>query len=222
MIVSTANMTPNVSSKEMRGQRLKRLRKITGLSRKDFALRYQISPGTLQNWETARFGGLSEKGAHMMITAFKTEGVFCSFEWLMYQAGHGPKLDHMEQPSQTGLTSSKNTSTANEDLAVFLQNNPNAVHLWVEDQTMAPYFQKGILVAGTKKTGNGLSECIGHVCITQIQDQSTPVLRLITSASNSTFKLIHLNPLAPSNTSLTESYSLIYCAPIEWMHRGKL
>ena len=51
------------SSRSARAKRLKRLRKITTLSRKLFSEKYGISPGTLQNWETARFGGLTEKGA---------------------------------------------------------------------------------------------------------------------------------------------------------------
>ena len=35
---------------------------MTHYSREAFAEKYQISQGTLQNWETARFGGLTEKG----------------------------------------------------------------------------------------------------------------------------------------------------------------
>ena len=99
-ITSNIHVNLSTSSKEMRAQRLKRLRKTSGLSRKDFSKKYNISPGTLQNWETARFGGLTEKGANLIISALKCEKIFCTFEWLMYQSGSGTKFDHIEHQIQ--------------------------------------------------------------------------------------------------------------------------
>ena len=55
----------HAASKEMRAQRLKRLRKTTGLSRKDFSKKYDISPGTLQNWETARGANMLTENRRM-------------------------------------------------------------------------------------------------------------------------------------------------------------
>ena len=61
------------SLQKSRANRLKRLRRMTGMSRKDFSTRYHISQGTLQNWETGRFGGLTEKGARVILRAFRQE-----------------------------------------------------------------------------------------------------------------------------------------------------
>ena len=56
----------SVDKKTLAVQRAKRLimlREMSELSRNTLYKRYNIATGTLQNWENARFGGLSEKGA---------------------------------------------------------------------------------------------------------------------------------------------------------------
>lgn len=93
-VAKTAHPTHTSTSKnsrESRAKRLRRLRRLTKKSRKDFAVTYKISQGTLQNWETARFGGLTEKGANLVLNALKKEHIYCTFEWLMYGAGIGPQ-----------------------------------------------------------------------------------------------------------------------------------
>ena len=73
-----------------RAKRLRKLRAMAGLTRKAMTEKYQIPPGTLQNWEMPRFGGLSERGAHQVIQALTLEGVYARFEWLMMGVGNAP------------------------------------------------------------------------------------------------------------------------------------
>ena len=68
---------------KQRATRLKTTREMTGLTRKKFQDRYGIPKGTLQNWESARFNGLTVKGANVIINAFLAEGINCSAEWLL-------------------------------------------------------------------------------------------------------------------------------------------
>ena len=86
--MSNASYDDNTAaSKSARSKRLMCMRGMIGLSRREFCEKYDLSPGTLQNWEKARFGGLTEKGARRMIAHFKEEGVYSSFKWLMYGEG---------------------------------------------------------------------------------------------------------------------------------------
>ena len=57
------NQAQDPSGPQQRARRLHILREMTGLSRDKFQQRYGIARGTLQNWESARFGGLTVAGA---------------------------------------------------------------------------------------------------------------------------------------------------------------
>ena len=222
-MTSIINIQANLSasSKEMRAQRLKRLRKTTGLSRKDFSSKYNISPGTLQNWETARFGGLTEKGAHLMISALKCEQVFCSFEWLMYQSGSGPNFERIDNVSQQPDIKHFKCSSPQEDLQVFQKTNPSTLSLKISDDSMSPHFYSNQLVAGTKKSPKHLAAHYGHICIVKIATSSELVLRLLkpNSPMSELCYLIHTNPLAQSSTELNQLYKIDYFAPIEWIRQ---
>ena len=218
-MIDTINIQASLSasSKELRAHIFKRLRKTTGLSRKDFSKKYKISPGTLQNWETARFGGLTEKGANLMISALKCEQIFCSFEWLMYQSGSGPQIESKTVPSI--LQKKEKNSTVQDDLNIFLKINSGAIHHFIDDNTMTPHFTKGQLVAGTKKSLKYLSLFLGHICLVKTTCLNKLVLRVIKpfDLKKHQYHLIHLNPLEPSMTDLNKLYQLEYFAPIEWI-----
>ena len=137
------------SSRSSRANRLKRLRKMTNQSRKSFSNLYGISQGTLQNWETARFGGLTEKGAHIILQALQKEGIHCNFEWLMYGAGHGPSFDRLLNKEQEAIKPKKVlVSSIDEDLKTFQRLNHDTIHMYIPDDSMEPYYSEGELVAG--------------------------------------------------------------------------
>jgi ankyrin repeat protein len=84
------------------GTRIKYLRKITHLTRRAFALKHKLSPGTLQNCEDGRYHGLTQKTALKLITAFKAEGIDCELEWLLFGEGIEPIHSFKTtSPSQT-------------------------------------------------------------------------------------------------------------------------
>ena len=54
--------TQDLCSPKSRGERLRRVRNLANLSRKNFPL-HGINLNTLKGWEIGRHGGLTEKGA---------------------------------------------------------------------------------------------------------------------------------------------------------------
>ncbi len=80
-----------LSSPKARGKRLKFVRKLAGLSRKQLEKKYGISANTVQSWEVAKKGGLTERGAHRILAVIQKEGINCSIEWLLYGTGAPPR-----------------------------------------------------------------------------------------------------------------------------------
>lgn len=213
-----------LSSKEMRANRVSRLRKATGKSRQNFSHDHKLSAGTLQNWEAARYGGLSEKGAKALIEAFAANGIHCSFEWLMYGVGDEPLLE-INHPSTNHHLTRTQPLRIDDELAFFYQQHNEAVHLSITDESMMPFFKPKQIIAGIKQFGRSINQlCNGHVCIVQLHHCKTQLLRLvqIDESSATHVKLIQLNNLTPSKTSLDTLYLIDFAAPITWIREENI
>jgi len=73
-----------------KADRLTQLRKAAKLARKEIAKMAGVSVFTYKGWENARFGGIPEKRAHMLVNALLTEGIQCSVDWILYGLGTPP------------------------------------------------------------------------------------------------------------------------------------
>lgn len=116
--------------KKARGERVRYLREILlRLNRKEFCLRHPIiSDGTLLNWEYARYGGLSMKGAYALQEIFKKEGILnCTIEWLLHGIGETPIFMHFypENFSKELFTKSDDEKI-NKEINLFYIHHPNA------------------------------------------------------------------------------------------------
>lgn len=213
-------MNQSPEQKRLRAARLKKLRKMTHHSRKAFSEKYGISQGTLQNWETARFGGLTEKGAHTMIAALGKEGLFCSFEWLMYGVGNSPVLTtHSEQksntPTQTEIKSEEERIDA--QLQLFCDLNPNTLNLQIQDNTMEPYFEPGQVVAGKKRIGKDIEKLLNRPCIIELEDNHIVLRYLRKGAKPNSYHMVCLNKDAHVEEPFVYNAQIISAAPITWV-----
>lgn len=70
------------------GQRLKEARKLTLLSRRAFAKKYNFNISSYQAWEDGKYKkGLGLANASKVVQAFAVENIDCSIEWLLYGTG---------------------------------------------------------------------------------------------------------------------------------------
>lgn len=214
-------MNHSPEQKRLRAARLKKLRKMTHHSRKAFSEKYHISQGTLQNWETARFGGLTEKGAHTMITALGKEGLFCSFEWLMYGVGNSPILTAHHTKKSTSSASQQENYTEEERVAeqlkLFCDLNPNTLDMRVPDNTMEPYFHAGQVVAGRKRTGKEIEKLLNKPCIIELADNTKVLRYLRKGAKPNSYHMVCLNKDAPVEEPFVYNAQIISAAPITWV-----
>ena len=213
---TTVNKEITVSSKDARAVRLKKLRKMTQLSRKDFCSKYKLSQGTLQNWETARFGGLTEKGAKIMTKCLLSEGIICSFEWLMFQAGTAPRLINQLQQKQASSNRTSN-HTIIDELNYFYSQHPSSFHTVISDDSMEPIYKKGFTVCGEKYDQAVWYKVTNQNCIVKLSNREA-LVRHVRPISNDTktLELIALNPYSNCELKHVITDQIDFIAPIIW------
>lgn len=215
------------SSPAESAKRLKRLRHMAGLTRKEFCDVGGFSTHTFAGWETGKFGGLSTKGAEKVINALRKLGIFCSPDWLLHEIGRGPTLntdqgkalEEKELGQTENIDYSSEQERINTELLTFRNHYKNTADLIIEDNAMSPHFQKGDYVAGTKLFKKEISEAIGLNCIIQLEN-GLILIRQVHSGEDRKYNLISLN------TAISEpfmaSQEVISAAPIIWHRRPAL
>jgi len=230
----------------IRGKRIKTIRKALRFTRPAFTKAYGVPIGTLQSWEDGRHNGVSEKGCKKLVKAFKAEGIVCTVEWIMYGIGDDPLANNSvsnnrpeskaatkaERNENNPIHSQKNPPpntlpelhTIQEELSCFYQCHPNATHLLVDDDTLAPRFQKGDLVAGQQHLDKEIANCVGRDCIVHTVKGETLIRKVVCGGSSDTYRL---NPIHEMHTTTNEmahnqthkEAQLFSAAPIIWIRR---
>lgn len=214
----THSDSPLSITPEERGQRLRQVRESLRLSRLAFGDRYSISPRSIQNWESARYGGLTEKGARKIIRGLQKDGIDCTLEWLYLGFGYSPPglaLDNGIKFADTDP--SKVTTSISRELSYFHQLNPGAVDMVVPDTSMEPAFLKGDCVAGRRYFDGEIQQAINHHCIVQLQDGKTYIRKLLPGDQHETFHLACYN--GKMEQPEFKNIRIFSAAPIVWIRR---
>lgn len=208
-----------------RAKRVQSLRKMTRLSRREFAKRYGVSPGTLQNWEDIHGNGLTEKGARRLIKALQSSGIYCSFEWLMQGTGQGPHVDQalytdselLIEPPEL-LIEKEHTYIAKE-LALFYHHYKEVIDCVIINDAMWPQFRIGDHVAGQRYYGRAIANLIGQECIVMTVDGDLLVRELRASELPDHYTLVCTNPRTQVPKPIIYDVALVSAAPVIWMRR---
>ena len=212
------------ASAESRANRLRYLRKLVRLPRRAFDEKYDIATGTLQNWEDARYGGLTEKGAKKILIAFAKEGLHCQLEWLLYGQGeppqefHGHKSFPFQEKNFKKATQNPPTQIQKE-LQLFEQSHPNTVSIHIPDKAMEPILHPNDLVAGIWKYNQDIDNAVDKVCIVQTQNQEVIVRMLKPSQTCGKYHLICSNLSHTLQYPIQYDVQIISAAPIIWIRR---
>ena len=75
------------------GERIVFLRNLSGLTRKEFEIKYNIPSITLRLWE--RSDHIKEKAAARFLTAIQQEDIKCDLEWILSGIGNPPILKNL-------------------------------------------------------------------------------------------------------------------------------
>lgn len=198
-----------------RAKRLRVLREALRLSRSELGHKYGIPAGSIQNWEDARYGGLSEKGAKKLVKAFQAEGIVgCDFSWLFYGVGDHPLASEILHHKAGVLALNEDEAIAKE-LALFYQLNKDVIDCTIADDDFSPCFLAGDLVAGKRCFGKAILKAIGHICIAHLSNDSVLVRLVSEGEQRGRYTLTCLN----AETKTIKNAKLFSAAPILWMRR---
>lgn len=208
-------------SPKQRGVRVRHIREtLLRYTREKFSKKHGIPAASLQNWEIGKYGGLTEKAARKLVSAFAREGILCSVEWLLYAIGTEPG-------SAVGIPVIANAGSepviaANpiiQELQLFHRLNPGAVDALIIDDSMSPLFYSGDLVAGVRYFDDMIPQLIGGVCIAQLTSGETLVRRLDAGTKPDYYTLSCLNPETKIVKTSIQTATVFSVAPILWLRR---
>jgi len=215
------------SGSKSRAERLLCLREMSGLSRDKIQHRYGIARGTLQNWESARFGGLTVKGAKSMLKAYLAEGIVCDLDWLLHGIGQGPiykKKDSLVQIQRDGLKnimatngwSDNRTTAIAQELLYFRNSHTHAIDMMVQDDAMSPFYNQGDYIAGIKAYQSDVENLVGKHCIVQTVEHGLMIRQLHRGSKLNRFSLQALNLETKKSTYLPD-VEIMFAAEVIWV-----
>ena len=205
-----------------RASRARKLRDALHLSRGHFERVHAIPQQTLQGWEDARWGTLTDKGAKKLIQAYKQEGLHVTLEWLMYGVGSDPLAAHykVSESSHPGyqvvLTEQ---AIISQEIQLFHQHNPNAIDMIIQDDAMLSCLAPGDLVAGKRFFDQAIEQVLGLLCIVQTKAGVMLVRKLEQGSAPGLYTLSSLNPETTVSEPRLEDVSLFSAAPIIWIRK---
>lgn len=210
------------SSPQARAERLKRVRNLANLSRKQIC-DSGININTYTGYEVARYGGLTKWGAEQVIERVAKEGVSVSYNWLMFNIGAGPTVSADYKKILSSQTSDSKVITPDEDekaiikeLIFFRSLHKHAVEYIVADDAMFPYYLTGEYLAGIKRYGEEINSLIDHDCIVETSDGNTLLRRLHKGSQQNLYTLSCLNPQTTISPPITPDIQLVSASPVLW------
>ncbi len=210
------------SNPTARGKRLKTARMMTGLTRNRLEEEYNISASTIQSWEAAKAGGLTERGVNRILPVLHSEGIACTSDWLLYGIGTGPRPTH----TATGLSIIEtkphklpDEKAVIQELLTFRNLNPKAMDLVLTDDGMEPRFMLGDYIAGIRRVGEDIVTTIGLNCIVQTSHNDLQFRRVKKSAKPGLYNLVCINPETSVFETTLYDQELISAAPVIWHRR---
>lgn len=214
---SIQNKSPLSTTPQERGKRLRLLRESLKLSRHAFGDRYEISPRSIQNWESARYGGLTEKGSRKIVSGLQKEGINCSLDWLYFGFGYGPSGLAIDNGLKISEPDQHSGNSISRELTYFHQLNPGSVDATVADSSLEPALLKGDYVAGKRHFEHEIAQAINHWCIVQTQDGKTLVRFLTPGEQKDYYNLACLK--GDNDPSEYKNVRIFSAAPIVWIRR---
>ena len=208
------------STPEARAARIKRVRNLANLSRKEMCDDTDLNMFTLKGWELARHGGLPLDGAHKIVQRVARERVFCTVEWLLYEEGQPPNVivgktndqlanETCEEPEEIKIQ---------EELTLFQDHYSSTIYYQISDDGMLPFYEKGDMVAGIPEIKENIHNVIGMNCIVQLISGEVLCRKIRRAKSDTCFNLVCINSDTEVESPIIADAELISATPILW-HR---
>ncbi|MBY0544007.1 MAG: hypothetical protein K2Q14_00480 [Gammaproteobacteria bacterium] len=169
---------------KVRGDRLKMLRSLTGLTREEFCENKSgLNPNTCKDWELGRLNGLTLKGAELVIAHIAQYNVVCSLDWLMYGKGAAPMV--LTANPAIAITN----ASIQKELSIFEALFQNVLYVEIKETMNSQPYQFGDVVAGVKLPIESIAALTGQICLVETTEGEILVVKLLKSLGNNRFLL---------------------------------
>jgi transcriptional regulator with XRE-family HTH domain len=183
--------------------RLRFIRALSGLTRKEIEAKYDLPEITLRKWETGKLL-ISKKGAKKCLIIYKNENIIATEEWLYNGTGSHPYLS-IEFGNQNDYS--------DKIVSYFKEIYQNCIVLKINDEAMLPIYKTSELVVGDVYRGN-LEKLHNKDCII-ILDNDEILLRKFIFINEHSYCLMCTNPSATSEPILN-NVNIKFLAPVLW------
>ncbi|PHQ78808.1 MAG: hypothetical protein COB66_08130 [Coxiella sp. (in: Bacteria)] len=215
------------SSPASQATRLKRLRTLANLSRKEVSDQYGIKLKTYINWEQKIFKKCLPKNAVLIAKAMCDDhAISFTREWLLFGIGSEPTMSEQFDEKQNAILKNsiflenKEEERIIKELLSFRKYYKDTLELKVEDDGMSPKYQPGEYIAGIRYHKSKIESLIGLDCIVQISDGQMLLRNIKEKTENDRYTLICTNVYASIKEVVLYNVELINAAPVVW-HRCK-
>lgn len=202
-----------------RGNRLRVLRNMSGLTIHELAAKYGVGASTIKYWECAKSEGLSPKGAKKFIEAMANEGIYCSYMWLMHGVGIHPQYVDKRYGNSKKQINPMNVSLEEEmaiyrEMDIFLKETDNAITLAIYDDSMEPFYFLGDTVGGNRLFGDDIIKAFDRDCIIETEDRQVLCRRFTIGNEEERYTLCCLNPKTAVSPPNIYNSKIVSVAPI--------
>ena len=183
-------MSKQQQSPKQRGERLRQVRKLAGLTLREMSEGSLINFNTLGGWESGKHGGLTEKGAVKVVERLAHLNVKCTLEWLLYEQGDSPHIISMDNMYQH--------STSLPEILAYEINNFKQTHssflgMHILDDAMEPLYCYGDYVAGLPMPLEQLQKAVGKNIIVKLNEEQMLCRKLVIDSNTNKLALLSLN-----------------------------
>lgn len=198
-----------------RAERLRRIRNLANLSRKDICGSDDININTYKGWELGRFGGIPVDGAEKVVKIIAKSGVICSTNWLLYGKKPAPTLISEAAPHENNADSEERVdSLILKEFSIYQNATKNAVLIEITDDGLSPNYQIGDFVAGEKKFNDEIELTVDQVCIVKTIDGKKLIRYVKQGTDKERYTLICTNYHTTMCDVIVQNINLLYSAPL--------
>lgn len=211
------------STPKAQGERLRRLRNITNMSRLELIHKYNIPTlNTYKNWELGGVKrGLPKSALRKINEICRGEGIQFTIEWLLHGIGQGPQIAKQFDETSTADTPElkEEKKMLMDELMLFRQHVRDAIDIVMPDDSMAPRFVKGEYAAGEKLFKKDLASAVGLDCIVQTEDGKLLLRHVRERNEKGLFTLMTHNTSAEIKEPVLYEVKIVNAAPVIWQRR---
>lgn len=200
-----------------RGARLKRIRNLANVSRKQLCEEAGVNINTYIGYEVGRYGGITVKGADKILKYLQEKGVNCSMDWLMHETGTAPYV-FTEKMEGISLKNLQEEGKIQEELGVFRSHYMETIDCRISDDGMSPVYPLGSYVAGVLNDATKVTELVNSDCIIQLENGDILVRKLKEGRLENTYTLACINPETAVANPILYNVTITNAARIIW-HR---